>query len=301
MSVTGAYSCASCHEARRAFTDGKPRAAGAHGDALRRNAAPLLNLAWMPAYTSSDPQLRTLEAQVLIPLMGENPVEMGMKGRTTQVLDTLRADATTRAAFEAAFPEAPVVSFPNLAKAIAAYERSLVTADSPFDRYVYRDERGALDDDARAGMTLFFSARTRCAECHAGINFAGPVRTVKSPDVAAIYANTGLYDVDGRGGYPPTDQGLMESTRREADNGRFRVPTLRNVAVTAPYMHDGSIATLREVIEHYDRGGRARREDRAAPLRDPLIQPLHLTAKEKVQLEAFLRSLTDPRFASSAP
>ena len=303
LSATGRYSCASCHEPARAFTDGRPVAVGAHGDALRRNAMPLANLAWSPAYTWADPSVRTLEAQLLVPLMGEQPVEMGLKGREGMVLDAFRHDPELRLAFDAAFPEVAgdAITLENVAKAIAAYERSLVSAGSPFDRYVFADERGALDDDARAGMALFFSSRTRCAECHAGITFAGPPRTAKSPDVTAIYANTGLYDVDDRGGYPAADQGLREMTGRAEDDGRFRVPTLRNVAVTAPYMHDGSIATLREVIEHYDRGGRARREGKAAPLRDPLIAPLGLTGREKGQLEAFLRSLTDPRFASSVP
>jgi cytochrome c peroxidase len=298
LSVTGRYTCASCHDPKRAFTDGRTLAVGAHGDTLRRNAMPLANVAWNAAYTWADPTLRTLEAQLLVPLMGEHPVEMGLKGREALVLDAFRHDADLRAAFDAAFSadHGDAITLDNVAKALAAYERSLVSADSPFDRYVYRDERGALSDDARAGMALFFSARTHCAECHAGINFAGPARTAKSPDVGAIFANTGLYDVDGRGGYPATDRGLRDVTGRESDDGRFRVPTLRNIEVTAPYMHDGSVATLREVVEHYDRGGRARRPGVAAPLRDPLIRPLRLTAKEKAQLEAFLRSLTDPRF-----
>jgi len=263
---------------------------------------PLANVAWNAAYTWADPAVRTLEAQLLVPLMGEHPVEMGLKGREAMVLDTFRQDAGLRAAFDAAFPEAPgdAVTLPNVAKAIAAYERSLVSARSAFDRFLYGDDRTALDADARAGMVLFFSERTRCARCHSGIAFAGPPRTAKSPDVEAIFANTGLYDVDGRGGYPASDTGLMESTGRPEDNGRFRVPTLRDVAVTAPYMHDGSVATLGEVIEHYDRGGRARIAGRAAPLRDPLIRPLRLTPKEKRQLEAFLRSLTDARFVDAA-
>jgi cytochrome c peroxidase len=296
LSVTGRYSCASCHDAARAFTDGRARAVGANGDTLRRNAMPLANVAWNAAYTWADPSVRTLEAQLLVPLMGEHPIEMGLKGREALVLDSFRQDAGLREAFDAAFPDdrGDAITLLNLAKALAAYERSLVFADSPFDRYVYRDDRKALSAQARAGMALFFSERTRCARCHAGINFAGPARTAKSPDVAPVFANTGLYDVDGRGGYPPEDRGLQIATGRAEDNGRFRVPTLRNVALTAPYMHDGSIATLGEVIEHYDRGGRARQGDRPAPLRDPLIRPLHLTAAEKAALEAFLRSLDSP-------
>jgi cytochrome c peroxidase len=299
LSVSGAYSCASCHRRELAFTDGRQLAQGAMGDGLRRNAMPLFNVAWNAAYNWASPALSTLEAQLLIPLLGEHPIEMGLKGHEDAVFATLRADAGLAAAFEASFPREPggPLTLVTIAKALAAYERSLVSADSAFDRYVFADERAALTPQARAGMALFFSERTRCAHCHSGINFAGPVRTAKSPAVPALYANTGLYDIDGRGGYPPGDQGLKEATDRDADDGRFRVPTLRNVALTAPYMHDGSIATLGEVIEHYDRGGRARRAGRTAPLRDALIRPLKLSAADKAALEAFLRSLTDPQFA----
>jgi cytochrome c peroxidase len=301
LSVSGEYSCASCHRRELAFTDGRQLARGAMGDGLRRNSMPLFNVAWNAAYNWASPELATLEEQLLIPLLGEHPIEMGLKGREDLVLAMLRADTALATAFETSFPgeTGGSLTLVTIAKAIAAYERSLVSASSPFDRYVFVDDRAALTPQARAGMALFFSERTRCARCHSGINFAGPVRTAKSPDVPALYANTGLYDVDGRGGYPRGDQGLKEATGRDADDGRFRVPTLRNVALTAPYMHDGSVATLSEVIEHYDRGGRARRSGRATPLRDALIRPLKLSAADKAALEAFLRSLTDPQFAAT--
>jgi cytochrome c peroxidase len=302
LSIGGRFSCATCHEPARAFTDGRATSLGAMGDGLRRNAMSLTNVAWNAAYNWSTPELLTLEEQLLIPLLGEHPIEMGLKGREAEVLATLAADQNLAAAFTEAFPEEPAarITLVTIAKAIAAFERSIVSAGSPFDRYVYRDERAALTPQARAGMALFFSARTRCASCHSGINFAGPVRTAAAPNVPPLYANTGLYDVDGRGGYPSADEGLKEVTGLAADNGRFRVPTLRNVAVTGPYMHDGSIATLRDVIDHYDKGGRARRAGHAAPLRDSLLRPLRLSAAEKAALEAFLRSLTDPQFDSAA-
>jgi cytochrome c peroxidase len=300
LSGSGAYSCATCHLRERAWTDGRTRSLGERGDALRRNAMPLANVAWNAALNWASPEVTTLEEQLLIPLLGEHPVEMGLKGNEERVLATLRADTDLRHAFATVFAGEPggELTLVTLAKAIAAFERSLVSADTPFDRYVYRDERDALTPQARSGMALFFSARTRCARCHSGINFAGPMRTAKTPHAPAIFANTGLYDVDGRGGYPADDQGLKEATGLESDNGRFRVPTLRNVALTAPYMHDGSIVSLSAVIEHYDRGGRARRAGRAAPLRDALIRPLRLSAAEKAALEAFLRSLSDPQFSS---
>jgi cytochrome c peroxidase len=295
LSVTGAYACATCHQPERAFTDGRPRAVGALGDGLRRNAMPLANVAWNAAYNWASPDVRTLEQQLLTPLLGEHPVELGLTGREEGVLAWLAAEPAWRADFDAAFPgEASPVTLPNVARALAAYERSLVGAGSPFDRYVFGDERGALEAPARRGMALFFSARTRCATCHSGPLFGGPVRSQQTPDAQPHYANTGLYDVDGQGGYPPEDTGLREITGRGEDDGRFRVPSLRNVALTAPYMHDGSVATLADVIDHYDRGGRAAHAGQAAPRRDALIRPLGLSVGEKRDLEAFLRSLNSP-------
>lgn len=302
LSSSGRHPCASCHLPERAFTDGRTVPRGARGDALRRNAMALGNVAWNAGFNWASPELTRLEEQLLRPLLGEHPVEMGLKGREAAVLEALSGDASLSTAFAEAFPgDGAPVTWDNLVRALAAYVRSLVSAESPFDRYLFRDDRQALDEPARRGMALFFSERTGCADCHSGILFGGPVRSVETPDARPLYANTGLYDVDGRGGYPPGDQGLKEATGREEDNGRFRVPSLRDVALTAPYMHDGSLATLAEVIDHYDRGGRARQPGRAAPLRDPRIRPLGLDAQEKLDLEAFLRSLTGTTLPVRAP
>jgi len=141
-------------------------------------------------------------------------------------------------------------------------------------------------------MALFFSAGVGCTQCHSGFNFSGPVIYEGHEKQAALFANTGLYDVDGRGSYPAHDQGLIDVTHRAADMGKFRVPTLRNVALTAPYMHDGSVASLEQVIDHYARGGRK------SPHQDSRIRPLSLSPTERADLVAFLRSLTDREFAA---
>jgi cytochrome c peroxidase len=141
-------------------------------------------------------------------------------------------------------------------------------------------------------MALFFSSRAGCAQCHSGFNFSGPLIYEGHERQAASFANTGLYDVDGRGSYPAHDQGLIEATHRAADMGKFRVPTLRNVALTAPYMHDGSVASLEQVIDHYVRGGRKN------PRRDSRIRPLFLSRTERADLVAFLGSLTDRDFVA---
>jgi cytochrome c peroxidase len=178
----------------------------------------------------------------------------------------------------------------NIIKAIAAFERTLISGRSPFDRYVYDDDPTALPDSEKRGMALFFSPRAGCAQCHSGINFSGPLVYEGNETQRASFANTGLYDTDGRGSYPANDQGLIEVTRRAADMGKFRVPTLRNVALTAPYMHDGSMASLEQVIDHYARGGHRN------PRQDSRIRPLSLSQTERTDLAAFLRSLTDREF-----
>jgi cytochrome c peroxidase len=163
----------------------------------------------------------------------------------------------------------------------------LISGNSPYDRLVFGGDSSALSEPAWRGVRLFFSERLRCSSCHAGFNFEG-----SSTDA---FHNTGLYDVDGHGAYPSSDTGLQQKSRHRRDMGRFRVPTLRNIALTAPYMHDGSMPTLDAVIDAYAAGGRARMgKQRAARSVD--IRPFALTADEKRDLIAFLDSLTDESF-----
>ena len=135
-----------------------------------------------------------------------------------------------------------------------------------------------------------------CAHCHFGLNFSGPLVFAGHPQAAAIYANTGLYDLDGRGSYPASDQGLIEVTHRRSDMGRFRVPTLRNVALTAPYMHDGSEPTLDAVLDHYAGNASDAPPHQVRSFKDARLHPFKLTAEMKQDLLEFLGSLTDPTF-----
>jgi cytochrome c peroxidase len=257
LSATGQYACISCHLPTLAYTDNRPKALGALNDQTQRSAMTLTNVAYNAAFTWADSTTNTLELQMRQPLFNEHPIEVGLKGREQEVVQWLASDESYRQAFVQAFADDPVpISIANLIKAIAAYERTLISGRSPFDHYVFDDEQGALSPGAKRGMALFYSARVGCAQCHSGINFDGPMRFKDHEQSTAIFANTGLYNVDGRGAYPPQDRGLFEVTHKKADMGKFRVPTLRNVALTAPYMHDGSIASLGEVIDHYAKGGR---------------------------------------------
>jgi cytochrome c peroxidase len=271
LSVTGGYSCASCHDPRRSFSDGRPRAVGARGEPLPHNALALVNVAYNIAFGWQTPAVRSLETQMLQPLLNEHPVELGLKGRERSLLAVLAADPAYAAAFAASFPQtAPAVSFEHVVKAIAAFERTLLCGGSPFDAYVFAGEHGALTAQAKEGMALFYSARVGCAGCHSGFNFSGNWRDAQGETGRASFAR------DGTSEHP------------------LRVPTLRNVALTGPYMHDGRFASLAAVLGHYS--DLARRPGGAARI-DPRLPRAPLTAAERAALEAFLASLTDPTFA----
>jgi len=255
LSGNGLQSCASCHEQARAFTDGRSRALGSTGQLHPRGAMSLANAAFSRSLTWVKAGRLTLEEQALGPLFNEHPIEMGARGREGEILERLRAEPVYRDLFPRAFPEArDPFTFAGIRKAIASFERTILSGKSAYDRFVWDDDRAALSDSARRGMALFFSKRLDCGKCHEGPALSGTKR---------LFANNGLGD------------------------RRFRIPTLRNVSATAPYMHAGRFATLDAVIDHYARGGTPGKN------RSPLISGFPLTPQEKCDLIAFLESLTD--------
>ena len=295
LSATGEYSCASCHRPELAYTDGKAHAIGATGESVRRSAMSLTNVAYNPAFTWGNPHISTLEAQMRQPLFGKHPLEMGLSDNGVAALAILAQDPAYLEQFGAAFPgEIMPLSMQHVIQAIAAFERTLISGRSPFDRYVFGDDPSSLSESAKRGMALFYSDRVGCSRCHFGLNFSGPVVYAGHSKTRAAYANTGLYDGDGRGAYPAGDRGLLEITRRPGDMGKFRVPTLRNVGLTAPYMHDGSVLSLENVLDLYAQGGR-----HSSRLRDGRLKPFSLTEEERRDLLAFLASLTDREFAAN--
>ena len=313
LSGDGTYACSTCHRQELAFTDGRARAIGATGEPHPRSALSLTNVAYGATLTWADPRLTRLEDQVRIPMFNEHPVELGLSGREDQALRRLRADPDYPGLFSAAFQEDPdPVSMTDVTRAIASFERTLISGDSPYDRLVYRDDTGALSESAMRGMRLFFSERLNCSRCHGGFTFSGPITFEGARPIAATFHNNGLYNLGGDGSYPGDNQGLFTITGRMKDMGRFRAPTLRNIELTAPYMHDGSIATLTEVIDHYARGGRLvpdgpfAGDGRDSSRKSDLIRGFDLDSRGKADLVEFLRSLTDrsfitnPRFAAPA-
>jgi cytochrome c peroxidase len=283
LSRDESYSCATCHDPHLAFTDGLAVSRGIYGDALPRGALSLANVGYLRFYTWSNDQLTTLEEQALVPMLAKRPAELDIADHTEAVLDRFRADSELSALFEGAFArEEDPFQLGHVARALAAFERTLVFAGSAYDRFLAGFE-DALSGPASRGRALFFSARLGCGGCHSG-------RWLTDADSGdAPFHNTGLYDLDGRGAYPYDNRGLIELTGRAADMGRFRTPSLRNVTRTAPYMHDGSIETLRDVLRHYEAGGRAA----SNAYKDPLITGFMLDDAEREDLLAFFESLTD--------
>ena len=315
LSDAGHASCATCHQQELAFTDGLPRSIGATGEDHPRGAMSLANVAYNLAFAWADPTLHSLEGQALVPMFNRDPVELGVEGDGSAMLERLRQAPDYERAFAAAFPDATErITLDTVVKAIAAFQRTLISGDSAYDRRVFHDEASAMSAAAERGMDLFFSESLGCFRCHGGFNFSGPVTFEGAPERESgaqknDFHNTGLYNLGKAGLYPTTNPGLREHTSRKRDDGRFRAPTLRNVALTAPYMHDGSIATLEGVVEHYAAGGRTVTSGpyagvgRDNPRKSPLVSGFELDDGQKADLVEFLRALTDegfvtdPRFA----
>jgi cytochrome c peroxidase len=256
ISGNGTQSCASCHRQELAFTDGRTTSIGSTGQAHTRNAMSLVNVRDAKTLTWADPAARTLERQALVPMFGTGPVELGVD--RAALLQLMRTDPVYRKLFPSAFHE---VTFANVVAAIAAFERTIVSRRSAYDRYYYKGVADAISDAAKRGEILFFTEGLgNCFRCHAGRDF--------------------------------TDGGFHNTAIAPQQQAKFKTPTLRNVELTAPYMHDGSIATLEEVVEHYARGGRGGE-----------LKPLRLTRQNRADLVEFLKALTDrevtrdPRFS----
>ncbi|WEK47711.1 MAG: cytochrome c peroxidase [Candidatus Andeanibacterium colombiense] len=249
LSIDGTMSCATCHEQHRAFADGNRTMPGVHGDPGRRNVPGLANVGYLTPLTWADPRLAALEAQAAVPVFGETPVEMGMKDAEAELPKRLGRDGCYRSMFRAAFPkERGRIDGVTVAKALAAFQRTLVSYRSPYDR-------GEFSPAAQRGKAVFGQV---CAECHSGANLTD-----------------GRFHALESGG---ADVGLAEISGNAGDRGKFRTPSLRNAALTAPYFHDGSAATLDEALRRHG--------------------AISLTAAQRMDIFALLGALTDKAFVS---
>ena len=271
LSSDRTISCASCHQPTKWFSDGLQEAKGVGGQTGRRNTPGILNAAYWPRQFW-DGRAADLEEQASGPIA--SPAEMNLPHKVC--LERLEADGSYREEFRLVFGPGPI-TMGRVVRAIASYERTLLSGNSPFDRYYYGRDKAAMSGSAIRGLDVFRNpAKGNCAACH------------QIGETAALFTD-GLFHNLGAGmdaSGELKDAGRYEQTRVEGDRGAFRTPSLRSVAQTAPYMHDGGLKTLREVIDFYIGGGSSN------PQLDPLIRPLTLTARERDDLEAFLQALT---------
>lgn len=305
LSGNGKLACSGCHRQKLAFSDGRKLSVGATGEATTRNAQHLGNAAWHTTYTWSNPVLTTLERQMGVPLFGEHPLEMGVNDRNRdQILERLRKQPIYLKLFPLAYPgRGDPFSWQNVINAIATFERGLVTGNSRFDNYQRGMEK--LSDSEIRGKDLFFGEKAECFHCHGGFNFSDQITHSGSRHIVATFHNTGLYNLDARGSYPEPSRGIYDITGNEEDMGKFRAPSLRNVEVTGPYMHDGSVENLEGVLAIYTAGGRNiltgrnRGDGRGNPQKSELIGSISLTKDEQRDIIEFLKTLTDRGFLTN--
>jgi cytochrome c peroxidase len=263
LSADGSVSCASCHDPKFGFTDGAPVSTGIRSQKGGRSAPTVINRAYS-VEQFWDGRAATLEDQAKGPIA--NPIEMGHTHDA--MAKTLNGLAGYRERFKKVFGTEDF-TIDHVAKAIATFERLVVSGNSPFDQFK-AGNKDALSASAQRGMEIFFSNKARCDSCHEGINFTN-----------GAFANVGI----GMDKKEP-DWGRFDYTKREADRGAFKTPTLRDIANTGPYMHDGSLKTLEEVVEHYNKGGIKNKwlhQD---------VRPLELNDQQKKDLVEFLKALS---------
>ena len=283
LSANGTMACASCHLTDKSFTDGNATSKGVDGISGRRSSMSLENIGFVNKGLFWDGRTRTLEEQALQPI--EDPIELHNKW--SQVIDKLKSHADYPTRFRKAFGinDASEITKEMAAKAMAQFERTLISGNAKVDK-VFRRE-GEFSDDEYSGYLLFFNAAgapdAQCGHCHTSPFYS-------SND----FFNNGLDSVSSLTGFKDLGRGVI--TKKEFDNGKFRAPTLRNIELTAPYMHDGRYETLEEVVDHYASGGHY--ADNIDPF-IPQIAAIRLTAKQKKQIVLFLKTLTDTSFASN--
>lgn len=310
LSGNQTYSCATCHEQKRAFTDARAHAVGSTDEVHPRGSMSIVNVVYYSALTWGNPLVTKLEEQALLPMFGENPVELGLAGQEDELLARLSAEAIYTELFPKAFPDEPdPITLDTITKALASFERVIISYRAPYDRYVFEQDLTAVSESALRGRDLFFSEKMECFHCHGTFNFSDSITYEGKKITEKMFHNTGLYNIGGTGAYPPGNGGVFEITGNPADMGRFRAPSLRNVTLTAPYMHDGSAETLDDVLDHYAAGGRTipsgeyAGEGSQNPFKSELINGFELSAQERADVIAFLESLTDeeltkdPRFS----
>ncbi len=268
MSNTYSVSCASCHLPQHAFSDTVAFSIGENNLRGRSNAPSLTNIAYHPYFTRAG-GVATLEMQILVPIQEHDEFNTNI----VDLAERLKKIPSYVEQAEKTYGRAPDPFV--ITRSIANFERSFISGNSKYDQYEFQGRRNVLNESVKRGKELFFN-KANCSSCHSGFNFTN-----------YAFENNGLYEVYA-------DSGRMRLTRLEHDRARFKVPSLRNVEVTAPYMHNGSIKTLEQVVAHYNSGGKIHKNKNSN-----LIKPLGLTNQEQKDVVAFLKSLTDYDFITN--
>jgi cytochrome c peroxidase len=269
LSRDSTIACGSCHLPGYAFSDNLPLSLGVNNRQGVRNTPSLANIAYAPVLLR-DGGKSSLEAQIINPIEAHNEMDFTI----LELLEKLGTNEEYVVLFENAYGRKPDLF--ALSRALAAFERTLISGNSRYDRFFYSHENDALSSTEKRGMGIFFGEKANCSGCHGGFNFTNNT-----------FQNNGLY-------LEYADKGRGSITFREEDNGKFRIPTLRNIELTAPYMHDGSLKSIEEVIEHYLQGGKGHANQ------SELIEPFSLTEAEQQDLIQFLKSLTDYDFVNNS-
>jgi cytochrome c peroxidase len=282
LSADSTMSCSSCHISSLSFTDGNALSKGIDRKEGRRSAMSLANIGFYKEGLFWDGRVKTLESQALIPI--EDTIEL--HNSLDNVIEKLKAHPDYPVYFRKAFGIDTLSQIDEflLAKALAQYEKTLISAHSRFDQF--REGEATFTEDEQAGYNIFFDASSELPDGECGHCHNAPLMTTNE------YLNNGISLANTTEDF--TDRGRGEVTGNRFDNGKFRVPSLRNIELTAPYMHDGRFQTLEEVIEHYNSGGHY------GPNTSPLIRPLYLNETHKRQLIAFLNTLTDRKFVEDS-
>lgn len=314
FSADGKVSCATCHDKDRGFTDNLPVSKGFNNLTGTRNAPTVINSAYMKTlfWDGREPDLEGQSKQPFV-----NPVEGGLHDHQP-IIEIIRGDSEYQAAFREVFGvSAKAITIDHVARAIASFERTVVAGDSPFDRYEYGGDKAALSEAQVRGLHLFRN-KARCVSCHT-------IEETQALFTDNRFHNIGVGFKAIRGKEQQTAEEFLRSKRAGADVdvtvltdanmselgrfavsenitevGAFKTSTLRNVAVTQPYMHDGSLETLADVVDFYNNGGRLKESDPLSGFQSGGIRPLNLTDEEKQDLVAFLEALTSPQFAPTA-
>lgn len=268
LSRDSSISCNTCHLQNHAFSDNKAISPGVEGRRGFRNAPTLANVAYLDLI-NKDGGVTKLGLQALVPIEDKDEMDLSIVKAAARLNKIDTYVQLSHQAYGKA-PDAFVIS-----RALASFQRTMISGNSRFDQFHYQDKTDILTEQEQLGKALFFSEETQCATCHEGFDFTN-----------GVFENNGLY-------LEYKDQGRKRVTAKEEDRAKFRVPTLRNIALTAPYMHDGSLNTLEEVVTHYNSGGQAHVN------KNEFIRPLNLTTEEQTDLVAFLKTLSDESFVNN--